>query len=91
MEIKITIPDEKDNAIVNAFAKQFYYSPKTWVEVDGTQTEIDNPQSKKQFMKEKINSFIKDVYRQSKVDEIDAQKAQAVEAADAESNLIKTI
>lgn len=88
MKIEIQIPTEKETAIANAFAKQFNYSPKISQEVDGVMIEIDNPITKKQFMKEKVHKFIKDVYRQFKVDEIETQKEFARIQADEETNLI---
>jgi hypothetical protein len=85
MIISITIPQDKETEIANAFAKQFSYSP-TASDIDGNQ--IPNPTSKKQFIKEQLSKFIKDVYRQYKLDEVDVQKAQTAIDADILSNSI---
>ena len=81
-KITITIPDDKINAVTNAFCDMFGYQEKIQQE-DGT--EIDNPISKAQFAKGKINDYIKEVFINSRVNAIDAQKTAIRETAVADT------
>lgn len=57
MKITITIPDIKDDALIEAFASLYKYQDY----LDDEQT-IINPETKKQFTLRKINEYIKEVY-----------------------------
>ncbi len=81
MEITINIPDDKKDAVVDAFAIQYKYPKKTQDE-DGN--EIINPVSKGQFALNIINSFIKEVYVASKISPLEDQRKTIIETATTE-------
>jgi hypothetical protein len=78
MNITIIIPDNKKDAIIEAFASQYKYPSK--IEDEGGK-KIDNPVSKGEFALSIIKSFIKDVYVANKVDEFTVQRSDVSEAA----------
>ena len=79
--ITINIPDDKINAVVDAFATQYKYSPK--VEDDNNQM-VDNPVSKAQFARNILKSFVKQVYIAAQVAEVEATKQAAIATATTE-------
>ena len=77
--ITITIPDGKANAIIDAFATQYNYQDEIGDE-DGNM--IPNPQTKKQFALEVIKSFVREVYKATKVKEVGTTIEQVRTGAD---------
>lgn len=75
MDITITIPDDKKDAVIDAFAIQYKYQDKI---TDKDDKEIDNPISKGDFVLGIIESFIKDVYVANKVKEFEKQRNTVV-------------
>jgi hypothetical protein len=78
-DITITIPNDKLDIVVDAFADQYNYQ-ETIGDEDGNQ--IPNPTSKNQFAKNIIKSFVKQVYVAKKVKELDATRQTTVDNAE---------
>lgn len=76
MKITIDIPDNIAGSVVDAFAEAYGYQAELVAE-DGTAS--PNPQTKAQFAKEKVISFIKEVY---KAHQLNLARLAAEEAAD---------
>ena len=85
MEITITIPDEKKNEVIDAFATQYNYPTKVQNE-EGV--EIDNPITKGQFALNIVNSFIKEVYVAGQLKPLEEEKAIARDTAIQEIDVI---
>lgn len=86
MDIKITIPDAKLNGIINAFCDMYGYQAKIQTETG----EIDNPITKAQFCKSKINDYIKEVFVNNKINSLETQKSSIRESATIEVKDITT-
>jgi arginyl-tRNA--protein-N-Asp/Glu arginylyltransferase len=81
MNLTLTIPAQHAQAILNDFCE--YHGYQEQVEVDGEM--VANPQTKPQFAKAKVASFVKEsvkAYRANK---------QAEEARQAEIDLVEAI
>lgn len=81
-EIKIIIPTEKINGIVEAFADEYNY--KEQIEVKGEL--VDNPQTKSQFAKEQVMNFIKRTYKRNKLKELNDDRISLIEEAEEFTN-----
>jgi uncharacterized protein (DUF1697 family) len=72
MKLVIKIHDNKVKDVENSFASTFGYKEKISTgevdELTGEQIVKDNPMSKKEFVKERIISFIKDVVKSQSVE-----------------------
>lgn len=65
--MQITIPQNKEQDIINAFSSVYQY-PETVLDKDNKR--ITNPETKEQFTKKQIIKFIKDTYKKYKVDTV---------------------
>ena len=79
MEIKITIPNNKKDAIIEAFAIQYNYQEEL---EDANGNMIPNPQSKKVFTANIIKSFIREIYKAVKIKEVNTAIQKARDDAD---------
>ena len=64
-DLKITIPDEKAENVIDVLSKRFGYQDMI---MDGA-TEIPNPMTKANFIKYNIIQYLKIQYREAKADE----------------------
>lgn len=85
--ITITIPDDKLNNVIEAFATQYDYKEKI-IDVNGN--EINNPVSKVQFAKNIVNSFIKEVFISAQVKNLNIQRQQIIQTANEDVSNITT-
>lgn len=76
MKITINIPDNIAESVVDAFAEAYGYQTEL---VAGDGTASPNPQTKTQFAREKVVSFVKEVY---KAHQLTLARLAAEEAAD---------
>ena len=74
MEIKLTIPTEKKQGIIDAFCSVYGYQ----TEIDGGEGMVPNPQTQGEFAKEQIMKFVKDVYVSYKAKETDSARKTAI-------------
>lgn len=81
MQIKITIPTDKRDKVIEAFASQYHYEDKI-LGVEGKM--ISNPQSKAQFALEKVKEFIKNVFVAYEAKGADTARKALIEAAEAD-------
>lgn len=93
MKITITIPDDKKEAIVDAFALQYGYqdtipNPDYSPETKESLETITNPSSKEAFAKNILVSFIKQVYISGQVEPLEEQKKTIMENAKVEVETI---
>jgi hypothetical protein len=90
-QIKINIPDDKLQAIINAFCEQYQYQDKIPnLEDESGIVFIPNPQTKAQFAKAKIGEYIREVYVASKANSgIDELRKAAIIAAKAEISAVE--
>lgn len=79
MNITITIPDGKKDAIISAFAVVYGYETEV---LDGDGNLIPNPQTKKDFALEQLRDFVRSVYKSQKVTEADDARITAQQEAD---------
>lgn len=83
-QIKLNIPDDRLQGVINAFCEQYRY--KNMVPDGGPDgVLIPNPQTKVQFAKAKIAEYIREVYVASKANTgMDDLRKAAILAAKAE-------
>ena len=76
--MEIIIPEEKKQDIIDAFCAVYGYN-EAIVKSDGLL--VNNEQTKAEFTKQQILSFIKDVYTSYKVTSLDQTKKQIISDA----------
>ncbi len=84
-QITIEIPEDKIQAVIDAFASNYNY-PEQIKDENGVM--IPNPTTKAQFARNIIKSFIKEVYVANQVKSIDEQKKVAINTANQEIDVI---
>lgn len=72
-QITINIPDAVAPRVINAFAKQYLYSPTL---PDGV---TPNPETKQEFAKRQVKEFIKRTVRQAEVESAKLTAQQTAE------------
>jgi len=80
MQIVITIPDSKKDAVIDAFASQYRYEDT----VDGE----PNPQTKGVFALDRVKEFIKNTYVAAQVEVDQVAKRATIEAAKTEMDAL---
>lgn len=84
-KIVVEIPDEKLDAVVEAFATLYNYQEQIGNE---TGEMIDNPVKKKQFANNIIASYVKEVYVNAQTRPLEAQKQEILKRASAEVSAV---
>lgn len=93
MIIELNIPDDKKDAIIEAFSLLYKYPEEVpnpeYMPTDPESEEIiENPTSKLQFAKNIIKNFIQEVYVSAQVKPIEESKASVIQIATEEANTI---
>jgi len=89
----ITIPDDKVQDVLDAFANQYNYqeqvpNPDYDPDVPASEETVPNPISKASFAKGTVRAFVKNVYIAYKATEIDEQRAEAIETANSDIDTV---
>lgn len=78
MEIKITIPSDMENDWLDAFADEYKYQENI-NDKDGK--EVPNPQTKKEFVFERINDYVKNVFVANQANGANTTRLSLIETA----------
>lgn len=84
MELKIKKDKEQD--VIEAFAIVYKYKEEIESEVDGVITQIPNPTSKEDFAQNILNSYIKEVFIASQINDVEIQKQEKLKIAKQEAD-----
>lgn len=76
MKIIITIPDEKEQEIFDAFCSAYRYENIVTKLINKKLINLSKHQTKKEFTLEKIQKYIKDVYESYKLKEVESTTKQ---------------
>lgn len=77
-QFTITVPDDKVQDLLNAFATQYNYQTTVDDLSGGT---VPNPESKAQFAKNKILKYIKEVYIAAQVQQVEEVRLTTIDTA----------
>ncbi len=77
LNISLSIPDTDRNRVLTAFARRFGYSDTI---PDGNGGQVQNPESRAQFVKRVVSEYVKGVVRDSEIDQASRDAGAAAAA-----------
>ena len=83
VDFTITIPNDKVDSVVDAFAVQYKYQD-TITAPENAGEQIANPISKVLFAKNILKTFVKEVYVAAQVKELEVNRKAIIESATAD-------